>query len=119
MGGPPCAGKIVLARALPSILPQLSSDGSLDETRIYSVADMLPADVPIITNCPFKAPHHEMSRDDLGVLPSAEPALTGNGGSVKIWYTGVVEEQRLTVGQGRLEHKERKANSRRVKADAF
>jgi magnesium chelatase family protein len=65
MSGPPGAGKTLLARALPSILPPLSPDESLDVTRIYSVADMLPADVPLITHRPFRAPHHTISHAGL------------------------------------------------------
>ena len=46
--GPPGAGKTLLARALPAILPKMSIDEALDVTRIYSVADQLPPDVPLI-----------------------------------------------------------------------
>ena len=83
------------------------------------MVDMLPTRLFAHHELPFRAPHQKMSRDGLGVLPSAEKALTGNGRSVKIWYTGVMEEQQLTAGRGRPEQKERQANSRRVKADAF
>ncbi len=59
--GPPGAGKTLLARALPSILPRMTIDEALDVTRIYSVADQLPPDVPLIRNRPFRAPHHTIS----------------------------------------------------------
>ncbi len=65
MIGPPGAGKTLLARALPSILPKLTIDESLDVTRIYSVADQLPEDVPLIRNRPFRAPHHTISHAGL------------------------------------------------------
>jgi magnesium chelatase family protein len=65
MVGPPGAGKTLLARALPSILPRLSIDESLDVTRIYSVADQLPAGLPLIRNRPFRAPHHTISHAGL------------------------------------------------------
>jgi magnesium chelatase family protein len=46
MVGPPGAGKTLLARAIPSILPRMTIEEALDVTRIYSVADQLPPDVP-------------------------------------------------------------------------
>jgi magnesium chelatase family protein len=65
MIGPPGAGKTILARALPSILPRLSLEEALDITRIYSVADQLPPGVPLITRRPFRAPHHTISHAGL------------------------------------------------------
>ncbi len=61
MIGPPGAGKTLLARAMPGILPRMTIDEALDVTRIYSVADQLPPDVPLIRNRPFRAPHHTIS----------------------------------------------------------
>jgi magnesium chelatase family protein len=61
MMGSPGAGKTLMARALPSILPQMSIDEALDVTRIYSVADQLPPDVPLVRTRPFRAPHHTIS----------------------------------------------------------
>ncbi len=65
MIGPPGAGKTLLARSLPGILPPLSIDEALDVTRIYSVADQLPADVPLVNIRPFRAPHHTISHAGL------------------------------------------------------
>jgi magnesium chelatase family protein len=65
MIGPPGAGKTLLARAIPGILPRMSIEEALDVTRIYSVADQLPADVPLIRNRPFRAPHHTISHAGL------------------------------------------------------
>jgi magnesium chelatase family protein len=65
MIGPPGAGKTLMARALPSILPAMTIDESLDVTRIYSVADLLPSDVPLIRARPFRAPHHTISHAGL------------------------------------------------------
>jgi len=56
----------LLARALPGILPELSIEESLDVTRIYSVADQLPAGPPLIRHRPFRAPHHTIS--DAGLV---------------------------------------------------
>jgi magnesium chelatase family protein len=65
MVGPPGAGKTLLARAMPGILPRLTIEEALDVTRIYSVADQLPSDVPLIRNRPFRAPHHTISHAGL------------------------------------------------------
>ncbi len=65
MIGPPGAGKTLLARALPSILPRLTIEEALDVTRIYSICDMLPPDVPLIRTRPFRAPHHTISHAGL------------------------------------------------------
>ena len=64
MIGPPGAGKTLLARALPGILPELSIDEALDVTRIYSVADALPPEMMIRTR-PFRSPHHTISHAGL------------------------------------------------------
>ncbi len=61
MVGSPGAGKTLLARALPGILPRMAIEEALDVTRIYSVADQLPSDVPLIRARPFRAPHHTIS----------------------------------------------------------
>jgi magnesium chelatase family protein len=65
MQGPPGAGKTLLARALPGILPEMSIEESLEVTRIYSVADQLPPGTPLIRNRPFRAPHHTISHAGL------------------------------------------------------
>ena len=65
MVGPPGSGKTLLARALPGVLPHMSIDEALDVTRIYSIADQLPADVPLIQQRPFRAPHHTISHAGL------------------------------------------------------
>jgi magnesium chelatase family protein len=63
--GSPGAGKTLLARALPSILPKLTLSESLDITRIYSVADALPDDQPLVRMRPFRSPHHTISNAGL------------------------------------------------------
>lgn len=65
MVGPPGAGKTLLARALPSILPSMMFEEALDVTRIYSVADQLPPGVPLLRARPFRAPHHTISHAGL------------------------------------------------------
>jgi magnesium chelatase family protein len=65
MAGPPGAGKTLLARALPSILPRMTIDEALDVTRVYSVADQLPGGVPLVQHRPFRSPHHTISHAGL------------------------------------------------------
>lgn len=61
MKGPPGAGKTMLARAFPSILPPLSLEEALEVTQLYSVSGLLAKDQPLITMRPFRAPHHTAS----------------------------------------------------------
>jgi magnesium chelatase family protein len=61
MSGPPGAGKTLIARSMPGILPKLSVDEALDVTRIYSVADQLSPSEPLVRHRPFRAPHHTVS----------------------------------------------------------
>jgi magnesium chelatase family protein len=65
MVGPPGAGKTLLARSLPSILPTMTVDESLEVTKIYSIAGLLPEDTPLIRHRPFRAPHHSISHAGL------------------------------------------------------
>jgi magnesium chelatase family protein len=64
MIGPPGAGKTLLARAMPGILPEMSIDEALDVTRIYSVADALRPEMMVRAR-PFRAPHHTISHAGL------------------------------------------------------
>jgi len=65
MVGPPGAGKTLLARTLPSIMPRLTNAEALEATKIYSVAGLLPTDTPLVTQRPFRAPHHTISHAGL------------------------------------------------------
>src|SRR5262249_32759372 len=67
--GPPGAGKTMLARRLPGLLPPLTFDESLEVTTVHSVAGLLPAGGGLVTMRPFRAPHHTVS----------EAALVGGG----------------------------------------
>ncbi|RVT98132.1 ATP-binding protein [Mucilaginibacter limnophilus] len=69
--GPPGAGKTMLARRLPSILPPLSLHESLETTKIHSVAGKLATNDALVTVRPFRAPHHTIS----------DVALVGGGGN--------------------------------------
>jgi magnesium chelatase family protein len=65
MNGPPGAGKTLLARSLPGIMPRMSIDEALDVTRIYSILDILPDGKPLLQHRPFRAPHHTISHAGL------------------------------------------------------
>ena len=69
--GSPGAGKSMLARRLPSILPDMTREESLQTTEVYSVAGMTDARHPLITQRPFRSPHH-----------TASPVSLSGGGSV-------------------------------------
>jgi len=65
MTGPPGAGKTLLARSVPSILPRMTTEECLEVTKIYSVAGLLPPETPLIQHRPFRAPHHTISHAGL------------------------------------------------------
>lgn len=65
LSGPPGSGKTLLARTLPSILPTMTLQESLEVTKIYSIAGLLPSDTPLIAQRPFRAPHYTISRAGL------------------------------------------------------
>lgn len=59
--GPPGSGKTMLARAFRTILPEMALEEMLEVTKIYSVAGLLPADIPLIATRPFRSVHHTAS----------------------------------------------------------
>jgi magnesium chelatase family protein len=81
--GPPGAGKTMLARRLPGIMPSLTLGEALDVTRIHSVAGMLPPGNALVTQRPFRAPHHTVSYAGLiggGAIPRpGEVSLAHHG----------------------------------------
>ena len=63
--GPPGSGKSMLSKRLPSILPDMTWEESLEASRIYSVMGMLTAKHPLVTRRPFRSPHHTISNAGL------------------------------------------------------
>jgi magnesium chelatase family protein len=61
MSGPPGSGKTLLARTLVTILPRMTINEALEATKIYSVSGLLPPDMPLMRQRPFRAPHHTVS----------------------------------------------------------
>jgi len=85
MIGPPGTGKTLLAKAIISILPPLSFEESLEVTKIYSIAGLLPGNRPLINLRPFRSPHHT----------SSEVALIGGGnpprpGEITLAHRGIL-----------------------------
>jgi magnesium chelatase family protein len=115
--GPPGAGKTMLAKRLPSILPPLTLEEALETTKIHSVAGKLSDQTALITSRPFRNPHHTVS----------DVALVGGGGipqpgEISLAHNGVLfldelpefkrtvlevmrqpmEERRVTISRARL-----------------
>jgi magnesium chelatase family protein len=85
MSGPPGAGKTLLARTLPTILPPLTMQEALEVTKIFSIAGRLNEAQPLLTQRPFRSPHHTASA----------PALVGGGnhpkpGEITLAHRGVL-----------------------------
>ncbi len=83
--GPPGSGKSMLAKRLPSILPEMERDEALEVTKIHSVAGVLSGSEPMILSRPFRSPHHTISA----------PGLAGGGtvpkpGEISLAHHGVL-----------------------------
>ena len=114
--GPPGAGKTMLAKRLPSILPPLSLEEALESTKIHSVAGKLPEHSTLITKRPFRNPHHTIS----------DVALVGGGstpqpGEISLSHNGVLfldelpEFKRTVLEVMRQPMEERKVTISRAK----
>ncbi|HTB99497.1 MAG TPA: YifB family Mg chelatase-like AAA ATPase [Ferruginibacter sp.] len=114
--GPPGAGKTMLAKRLPTILPPLTLQEALETTKIHSVAGKLPENATLITKRPYRSPHHTISN----------VALVGGGGNpqpgeISLAHNGVLfldelpEFQRTVLEVMRQPMEERKVTISRAK----
>lgn len=115
--GPPGAGKTMLAKRLPTILPPLSLQEALETTKIHSVAGKLPEHSHLVSKRPFRSPHHTISDTALvggGAVPQpGEISLAHNGvlfldelpefkRSVLEVMRQPIEERKVTISRARL-----------------
>jgi magnesium chelatase family protein len=115
--GPPGAGKTMLAKRLPTILPPLTLQEALETTKIHSVAGKLPANATLIAKRPFRSPHHTISDAALvgggGIPQPGEISLAHNGvlfldelpefkRSVLEVMRQPMEERRVTISRAKV-----------------
>lgn len=107
--GPPGSGKTMLARRLPGILPTMSLDESLEVTRIHSVAGVLPERAALVTDRPFRTPHHHVSVAGLvgggsGLAKPGEISLAHHGvlflDELPLYRLAVIESLRAPLEEG-------------------
>ena len=110
MSGPPGSGKTLLARALPAILPPMTTPEALEVTKVFSVRGLLPPETPLLRERPFRAPHHTTS----------SVGLVGGGswprpGEISLAHRGVLFLDELPeFGAGTLEMLRQPLEDRRV-----
>jgi magnesium chelatase family protein len=109
--GPPGAGKTMLAKRLPGILPRLDNSEALEVTRIYSIAGLLGEEATLIEDRPFRSPHHHISVSGLvgggsGFARPGEISLAHNGvlflDELSLYKRDVIDALRAPVEEGRV-----------------
>lgn len=81
--GPAGAGKTMAAKRIPTIMPAMSWEESIQTSKIYSVCGLLPADTPMLTRRPFRSPHHTITATALaggGAVPKPGEISLASGG---------------------------------------
>ena len=112
MVGPPGSGKSMLARRLPSILPDMSRREALEATEIHSVMGLTSAQEPLVARRPFRSPHHSISAMGMagGGAPLPRPgeiSLAHNGvlflDELPEFHKDVLEALRQTLEEGKVQ----------------
>ena len=85
MIGPPGSGKTMIAKRIPSILPKLSIEESLETTKIQSIIGILPSNTPLVVTRPYRSPHHTIS--DAGLIGGGKVPRPGE---VSLAHNGVL-----------------------------
>lgn len=104
--GVPGSGKTMLARRIPSILPNLTFEEALEITKIHSVAGILPKQLPILTTRPFRAPHHTVTKSSLvggGTVPKPGEISLAHFGVLYLDELTEFKKETLEVLRGPLE----------------
>ena len=104
--GVPGSGKTMLARRIPSILPDLTFEEALEITKIHSVAGILPKQLPILTTRPFRAPHHTVTKSSLvggGTVPKPGEISLAHFGVLYLDELTEFKKETLEVLRGPLE----------------
>lgn len=115
LAGPPGSGKTMLARAVPGIMPLLTFEESLEISKVYGIAGVLPKDELFVTKRPFRDPHHTVTAIALtGGGPTAKPGELSLASSGVLFLDELPEFQRTSLEILRQPLEERKITVTRL-----